>query len=63
MTSIVRNNLMEHEGYSPYCGAENCKHRWPRTFFNGKQFKCGCGWESKFPADFIQQYKQKWNKS
>lgn len=29
--SIVRQNLLEREGYSPYCGAESCLFHWPRT--------------------------------
>lgn len=62
--SIVRENLMTEEGYSPYCGAENCYLRMPRTKWDSSlnQFTCSCGWVSNFPADFIQRYKQKWNK-
>jgi hypothetical protein len=62
--SIVRENLMTREGYSPYCGNmfDGCKHA-PRTSFNGKQFECpDCGWVSEFPQDFIDKYKLKWNK-
>jgi hypothetical protein len=53
-------NLLSVEGYFPYCGAENCRRYWPRTKFNGRQFFCGCGWESKFDDEFIEQYKEKW---
>jgi len=60
--SIVRENLMNESGYSPYCGAERCRHRWPRTYFNGEQFKCNCGWVSEFPIGFIRRYKAKWDK-
>lgn len=60
--SIVRDNLMEQEGYSPYCGNNDCFLRWPRTTFNGKQFECKCGWKSQFPTDFICEYKHKWHK-
>ncbi|KUY28049.1 hypothetical protein [Elizabethkingia ursingii] len=60
--SIVRENLMTKEGYSPYCGLDaKCPYRWPRTKFNGKQFVCDCGWKSDFPEDFINRYKEKWN--
>lgn len=66
--SIVRDNLINRAGYSPYCGDKLCKprttyspERWPRTKFNGKQFVCQkCGWTSSFPDDFIQRYKEKW---
>jgi hypothetical protein len=68
-STIIRNNLMEREGYSPYCGDELCKprksyryDRWPRTIFNGKQFKCpNCGWISTIDPEFIERYKNKWN--
>lgn len=56
--TIVRENLMTREGYSPYC--PNCLVM-PRTFFNGTQFQCPhCGWISQFPEDFIERYKKKW---
>lgn len=58
--SIVRNNLMERPGYSPYCGHERCTLFMPRTTFDGAQFRCGCGWRSEFDAEFIAQYKTKW---
>jgi len=68
--SIVRENLMKEEHYSPYCGDNLCKpkipgstDRWPRTQFDGEQFKCPkCGWVSGFPKDFIEQYKKHWKK-
>ena len=47
--TIVRENLMTREGYSPYC--PQCSEM-PRTFFNGEQFQCpNCGWISQFPED------------
>ncbi len=66
-TSIVRKNLMNERGYSPYCGNDisrtapgGCDN--PRTVFNGEQFECKkCGWVSGFPLDFITRYKAKWN--
>lgn len=59
--SLVRENLMSREGYSPYCGGENCRIM-PRTIWNGEQFEChSCGWKSQFPADFIAEYKAKWH--
>lgn len=69
-TTIVRENLMTEEGYTGYCGDEYCKprtpystDRWPRTVWTGEQFKCPkCGWVSQYPKDFIDRYKEKWNK-
>lgn len=58
--SIVRQNLMTSAGYSPYCGADTCRHNWPRTTFMQDQFQCRCGWRSAFPRDFIAEYKAKW---
>lgn len=58
--SIIRDNLMNREGYSPYCGNMDCTRGWPRTTFDGYQFNCGCGWRSDFERGFILQYKQKW---
>ena len=66
-TSTVRRNLMEQEGYSPYCGNmkparqfDGCSN--PRTYWNGEQFQCPeCGWTSCFPDDFIDRYKTKWH--
>ena len=58
--SLIRDNLMTREGYSPYCGNDDCM-TCPRTIFNGEQFICPhCGWVSKLPADFIAEYKAKW---
>lgn len=65
--SVVRENLMNEEHYSPFCGNNisafekgGCNN--PRTEFNGQQFVCPkCGWISEFPADFITRYKEKWN--
>jgi hypothetical protein len=66
--SIVRQNLMNENGYTPYCGnisprdeKEGCDN--PRTKFNGHQFICPkCAWVSAFSKDFIKRYKEKWNK-
>ena len=58
--SIVRKNLMNEAGYSPYCGYSGCRFMYPRTVFNGKQFVCKCGWTSDFPEEFIEEYKKKW---
>ena len=58
--SIVRNNLLTRPGYSPYCGNESCCGRMPRTQYweYSKQFQCSaCGWESQYPADFIERYE------
>lgn len=60
--SIIRENLMTRPGYTPYCGNMDKCTVMPRTNWTGEQFKCGCcGWESKFPADFIAEYKAKWH--
>lgn len=60
--SIVRDNLLSRLGYTPYCGAERCRGRWPRTQFSGRQFICtSCGWSSNFEPSFINEYK-KFNK-
>lgn len=67
--SIVRNNLMTKQGYAPYCGSitprppigNGCDN--PRTVFNGEQFVCPkCGYTTKFPLEFIGEYKIKWQK-
>jgi len=58
--SIVRDNLINVEGYSPYCGNHECV-KTPRTVFYGRQFRCeSCGWVSEFPSDFIEKYIKKW---
>lgn len=62
--TIVRENLMTREGYSPYCGNDRCRVM-PRTNWDSKrnQFVCpNCGWVSQFPDDFIQRYRAKWHK-
>lgn len=66
--TIVRENLMTQDGYTPYCGNNlpsavkgGCNN--PRTVWNGEQFKCPtCGFTSEFPADFIARYKERWSK-
>lgn len=66
--TIVRENLMTREEYTPYCGNDisrdhvgGCDN--PRTVFRENQFVCTkCGWRSNFPKDFIDRYKLKWNK-
>ncbi len=63
--TVVRENLMNIEGYSGYCGEmEKCTKGMPRTKWNKEknQFTCDCGWISKYPDDFIQRYKKRWNK-
>lgn len=63
--SIVRDNIMNREGYAPYCGGylseqTGCRTG-PRAPFNGSQFECPhCGWQSAFEPDFIKAYKEKW---
>ncbi len=58
--SIVRENLMNKPGYTPYCGNERCPDM-PRTRFDGEQFVCPCcGWRSSFEEEFIDAYKAKW---
>lgn len=60
--STVRENLMEREHYSPYCGDGKCIFRMPRTAFSPKlnQFTCKCGWVSGFPESFIKTYLTRW---
>lgn len=58
MTSIVRRNLLTRPGYSPYCGADKCRHQAPRTEWDGCQFVCKCGWRSSFDSEFIEAYKK-----
>lgn len=58
--SIVRENLMTRRGYTPYCGADPCPYRWPRTRFDGEQFACRCGWRSGFEPEFIAAFKARW---
>ena len=59
--TIVRRNLMERPGYTPYCGSDypTCRAGLTRTRFNGRQFECTCGWQSNFEAEFIDQYKRR----
>jgi len=60
VNNIVRDNLMTDKSYSPYCGNPNCRTM-PRTIFNGSQFYCpSCNYVSKFPKEFIDEYKLKW---
>jgi hypothetical protein len=58
--SIVRDNLMQRQGYSPYCGNMDCRYGMPRSHFIGGQFKCGCGWKSSFEPEFIEAFLAKW---
>ena len=58
MISVVRRNLLSDKSYSPYCGADKCSHRWPRTYFVNNQFRCLCGWQSQYEPEFIQQVKE-----
>ena len=62
--TIVRENLMNVEGYSGYCGAmENCSLGMPRTKWDKdkEQFVCQCGWVSQYPKTFIRRYKKRWS--
>lgn len=58
MMSIVRDNLLNRKNYTPYCGRENCRDRWPRLVFNGEQFECSCGYCTNFEKEFIEKYKE-----
>lgn len=61
--SVVRDNLMNRKGYTPYCGGEQCSTM-PRTSWDGGQFKCAhCGWRSAFPFDFLKEYRAHWGLS
>lgn len=60
MASVVRDNLMNTNGYSPYCGNVKCRLM-PRTNFDGQQFVCKCcNWRSGFDEEFIKAYREKW---
>jgi hypothetical protein len=63
MLTTIRQNLLTIPNYSPFCGQfAKCPGNWPRTKFNGRQFKCeSCGWISQFEKEFIDQYKKKWD--
>jgi len=68
--SIVRTNLMNEENYSGYCGnywneqkKKGCDM--PRTKWIPElnQFRCPkCGFVTQYSSDFIQRYKERWNK-
>jgi len=60
--SLIQDNLMNREGYSPYCGDCACSYRMPRTFFKNDQFECKCGFRTDFTPEFIAEYKKKWKK-
>ena len=61
--STIRENLMNEQGYTPYCGNDECWGRWPRTKYSAGQFHCQfCNWKSQFPPEFIEEYKKKWGK-
>lgn len=58
--SLVRENLMKDHQYRPHCGNLFCGALMPRTVWTGTQFKCyACHWISRFPDDFIAEYKAK----
>ena len=59
--TLIRQNLMTREGYSPYCGNALCSAGMPRTKFKNGQFRCSCGWASQFEDSFIQRYLKQWN--
>ncbi len=57
--NIVRYNLMNEEGYEPYCPHNKCGLT--RAPFNGEQFQCPCcDWVSSFGAEFIIEYIKRW---
>ena len=61
--TTIRENLMNEQGYAPYCGAIHCSYGTIRTKFDKtqSQFVCKCGWISSFPLTFIKRYINKWN--
>lgn len=63
VVSIVRQNLLERPGYTPYCGADFCSWRWPRTHFIQGQFECKCSWRSSFEPEFIAEYVKRNSKT
>lgn len=61
--SIVKQNLMSDPGYTPYYGSDRCLFGMPRTKYKNGQFHCMCGWVSEIDAEFMAEYKKKWNKA
>jgi len=60
--SIVRQNLMTREGYSPYCAEVRC---FRRARFNPDRGQFGCpvhSFETSFEPEFIEEYRKKWGK-
>ena len=59
LTSQVRRNLMTVPGYRPYCGGDVCCLRNPRANWSPElgQFRCACGWVSRFDEEFIKVYR------
>lgn len=58
--SIVRDNLMNIEGYTPYCGNSDCMQLKRTRYKDGQFHATCCHWVSDFPEDFIEQYKLRW---
>ena len=56
--SLVRENLLTQKGYTPYCGDPDCVLGMPRSYYDGEQFACPCGWRSQFPEEFLVKYRK-----
>ena len=61
--SLIRENILKDNNYTPYCGSNNCYLTWPRTKFDGEQFVCDCGWRSAFEKEFIDIVNKQRNAS
>ena len=57
----IKENLLQNKEYKIYCASDKCDCNNPVATFNGAQFECSCGWHTRFPEKFINEYKIKWN--
>lgn len=56
-------HLMNYPDFAPNCGKDWCVTGGGPTRWDPKhnQFKCFCGWQSKYDRDLIIRYKTKWH--
>ncbi len=54
----LEKTLLTHKCESPPCEAKDCRFSWPRTAFDGEQFKCLCGWRTNYSKEFIEKWKK-----
>jgi hypothetical protein len=58
---VVRLNLLNRKGYTPYCSSPICTLDQPRTIRKANQFVCGCGFRTNYDWKFNNAYRSKWN--